>query len=335
MNLGKSYTIFEFMFWSRRLFYIALVCSSLPVILYQLLGLRWLSIPVAVVVLLGTATSFIVGFRNVQTYGRAVEAQQIWTDILSSSRCLGVMSRDFLAGRGSGRELILRHLAWLTALRYQLRTPTIWEDVGKAASVEYRKYYRVPEWDTPLNEALARYMPQAELGSLAQATCKTSCLLGTQAATIKRLLDAGEINNAFYMELLTNVRGLFALQGRAERIKNYPYPRQYEVTNRLFVRAFCLLLPFGMLTEFERLSASVSGLMHDKLVWLFIPFSAMISWIYLALEEIGQSTENPFAGNPNSVPMTQICRNIERELMDMFGEKSDVAEPTAEHGIVL
>jgi putative membrane protein len=335
MHQGKSYTVFEFMFWSRRLIYASLACGSLPVVLYQFLGLKWLSIPVSVVVLLGTATSFIVGFRNVQTYGRALEAQQIWTEILNGSRSLGVMSRDFPAGLAVGRELILRHCAWLTALRYQLRTPTIWENVGKASNAEYRKHYSVPEWETPLNEVLARYLPQTELDSLAQAESKTSRLLGTQAATIRRFLDAGEISNAFYLELVGAIKGFFAQQGRAERIKDYPYPRQYEVTNKLFVRTFCLLLPFGILTEFEKLNASVSGFMHGNMIWLVIPFSTMISWMYLALEQVGESTENPFEGNPNDVPMAQICRKIERELMDMLGEKSDVSEPTAEHGIVL
>jgi putative membrane protein len=186
-----------------------------------------------------------------------------------------------------------------------------------------------------LNEALARYLSQAELDSLTQAVSKPSRLLGTQAEMIKRFLDAGEISNAFYMELVGTIRGFFALQGRAERIKDHPYPRQYEVINKLFVRTFCLLLPFGILTEFEKLNASVLGFMHGNLIWLVIPFSAMISWMYLALEQVGESTENPFEGNPNDVPMAQICRKIERELMDMFGEKSDVSEPTAEHGIIL
>ena len=335
MHLGKSYTISEFTFWSRRQLYASLACGSLPVVLYQFFGLKWLSVPVSVVVLLGTATSFIVGFRNVQTYSRALEAQQIWTEILNGSRCLGVMSRDFLAGQAAGRDLMLRHCAWLTALRYQLRTPRIWESAGKASNVEYRKYYRVPEWETPLDEALARYLPQAELDSLAHAESKTSRLLGTQSATIRRLLDAGEIGNAFYLELVGSIKGFFVQQGRAERIKDYPYPRQYAVVNKLFVRTFCLLLPFGILTEFEKLNASVSGVMHGSMIWLVIPFSTMISWMYLALEQVGESTENPFEGNANDVPMAQICRKIEHELMDMLGEKCDIPAPTAEHGIVL
>ncbi|WP_116323012.1 bestrophin family protein [Cupriavidus sp. P-10] len=335
MHLGKSYSISEFTFWSRRQLYASVACASLPVMLYQFLGLKWLSIPVSVVVLLGTATSFIVGFRNVQTYSRALEAHQIWTEILNGSRCLGVMSRDFLAGQPGARELILRHCAWLTALRYQLRTPRVWENAGKASIVEYRKYYRIPEWETPLEKALARYLPKAELDSLAHAESKTSRLLGMQSATIKRFLDAGEISNAFYLELGGLLRGFIAQQGRAERIKDYPYPRQYAVINKLFVRTFCVLLPFGLLTEFEKLNAGVSGFMHGNMIWLVIPFGTMISWMYLALEQVGESTENPFEGNANDVPMAQISHKIERELMDMLGEKSDVPELKAERGIVL
>ncbi|MFJ1254527.1 hypothetical protein [Cupriavidus sp. CuC1] len=45
MHLGKSYKISEFTVWSRRQLYASLACGSLPVILYQFLGLKWLSIP--------------------------------------------------------------------------------------------------------------------------------------------------------------------------------------------------------------------------------------------------------------------------------------------------
>ncbi|SDC99756.1 putative membrane protein [Cupriavidus sp. YR651] len=335
MHLGKSYTLPEFIIWSRRQLYALLACGALPIVLYQFLGLKWLSIPLSVVVLLGTATSFIVGFKNVQTYNRASEAQQVWTAILTGSRFLGVISRDFPAGPAAGRELILRHCAWLTALRYQLRTPKVWENADNISNVEYRKHYRVPEWEAPLEQELARYLPQAEIDTLMHAESKTSRLLGTQATTIKRLLETGEISNAFYMELGSSIRDAFEQQGRAERIKDYPYPRQYAVINKLFVRSFCVLLPFGILTEFEKLNDVVSGFMHGNMIWLVIPFSTMISWMYLALEQVGESTENPFEGSPNDVPIALICRKIERELMEMLGEKSPIPEPASPHGIVL
>jgi predicted membrane chloride channel (bestrophin family) len=63
-----------------------LALAIIPAFLYQLLGQKWIALPWSVAVLLGTATSFIVGFKNARTYNRAVEAQQVWTAIASASR---------------------------------------------------------------------------------------------------------------------------------------------------------------------------------------------------------------------------------------------------------
>jgi putative membrane protein len=57
-----------------------------PVLGYHVADLKWLGLPWPVVALSGTATAFIVGFKNVQTENRTWEARQIWGDILSSSR---------------------------------------------------------------------------------------------------------------------------------------------------------------------------------------------------------------------------------------------------------
>lgn len=42
-------------------------------------------------------------------------------------------------------------------------------------------------------------------------------------------------------------------------------------------------------------------------------------WIFTTLEKIGESTENPFEGSANDVPITAISRNIEIDLKEMFG----------------
>ncbi len=119
MHLGKTYRVTEFIIWTRRQIYLLLAVGMLPVVLYQVLGLRWLTIPLTVVGLLGTATSFIVGFKNVQTYNRTVEAQHLWTAILGSSRFWGTSVRGFAPRPGDARELIERHVgvADLPALR--------------------------------------------------------------------------------------------------------------------------------------------------------------------------------------------------------------------------
>jgi putative membrane protein len=48
--------------------------------------------------------------------------------------------------------------------------------------------------------------------------------------------------------------------------------------------------------------------------------------MYTSLERVGESTENPFAGSANDVPISQLCRTAERELRAMLGE-TDVPPP--------
>jgi ion channel-forming bestrophin family protein len=111
--------------------------------LFQVFDLKWLAIPWVPVALVGTAASFIVGFKNTQTYNRLWEARQIWGGIVNTSRTWGIMSKDFVKAEKSDIEqLIYRHCAWLTALRFQLRKPQAWENSSKKYNIEFRKYYR-------------------------------------------------------------------------------------------------------------------------------------------------------------------------------------------------
>ena len=126
----------------------------------------------------GTATAFIVGFKNLQSYSRTWEARQIWGDIISSSRAWGTMSRDFFDNAETSTELVYRHLAWLTALRYQLRADRPWETASKAHNAEYSRYYSIPEMQTPLETELARFLPDAELTQIQATRSKATQILG-------------------------------------------------------------------------------------------------------------------------------------------------------------
>jgi ion channel-forming bestrophin family protein len=119
--------VLEFLEWTRRKLYVVLALAIIPVVFYQLLGQKWIALPWSVAVLLGTATSFIVGFKNAQTYSRAVEAQQVWTAIASASRYWGTICRNFPTNPRSTRTLIQRHVAWLTAALSTARPPSLGE----------------------------------------------------------------------------------------------------------------------------------------------------------------------------------------------------------------
>jgi putative membrane protein len=70
-------------------------------------------------------------------------------------------------------------------------------------------------------------------------------------------------------------------------------------------------------------------------VWLTIPFSTIIIWIFFLVDRIGDFSENPFEAAYNDVPISAISRTIEIDLLEMLGEE-DIPEPyPIENGFLL
>lgn len=320
MHIGKSYKLSDFLFWTRKKIYTLVILGTIPVLLYHLCGLKWMTVPWTVVSLLGTATAFIVGFKNTQTYNRTRDAHTVWTNISNTSKTLGIMCRDYFQDAGVVRTMLYRHFAWLTALRYQMREERIWEVADTQHNAEYQRYYSIPERQKACEEELLKYIPAEELAAVAGTRNKATQLLALQSKTVKAVYESQAILPAQFIEMQRTLNTLFGQQAQSESLKDTPYPRQYSIINTIFVRMFCLLLPFGMLREFDKLNDGITGFMNGHMIWLLIPFSVIISWMYTSLVQVGESTENPFEGSANDVPISQICREIEIDLREMLGE---------------
>lgn len=52
----------------------------------------------------------------------------------------------------------------------------------------------------------------------------------------------------------------------------------------------------------------------------------VVGWVFFTLEQVGESTENPFEGGANDVPISSMSRAIEIDLRDMLGE-ANLPEP--------
>lgn len=334
MHIGRSYRFVEVLYWTRRRAYLLAYSATVMTALYQLGGWRWLALPWPVLALLGTAASFIVGFKNAQTYQRTVEAQQIWSSITATSRYWGLISRDFPTGGNAGTALLNRHFAWLTAVRYQLRTTRVWEAAGHAPNAEYRaRLFGVEEHVAPLDVTLEKYLPREEVARLTTGGSIAVALMSLQSRAIRDMFASGDIALLQHTEMQKTLKDLIDQHARAERIKNFPYPRQYAIINRMFVWSFALLLPMGVVKEFSQLNAP--GSLQQHMVWLAIPFSVLVAWMYVALDQVGESTENPFEGGANDVPITHMCGSIEHELRTMLGECAAAAPAEPRNHILL
>jgi putative membrane protein len=333
MHVGKSYKAYEFISWSRGRIFALLVVSAGAVVLYQVAGFKGVQLPWSIVLLLGTTVALVTGFKNTQTYNRSVDAQQAWSAISASSRLWGVLCCDFL-GADASRTLIYRHLAWLTALRFALRTPRPWETANQKANAEFkRRRYRVLEEETSLQEELAAYVSLQDAGTILRASNPAARALQMQSSNLKSLLKTAVLPMQSYLEMLKVLHDLNDDQSRTERIKNCPYPRQYAVVSALFVTIFCILLPFGMIGQFVMLNTEMEGIIKENIVWMVVPFSVLIGWMYTSLDQVGDSTSNPFEGGANDVPISQISRTIEIELRELLGEKDLPPALPATNGI--
>ena len=55
-------------------------------------------------------------------------------------------------------------------------------------------------------------------------------------------------------------------------------------------------------------------------VWLNIPFTVIVIWVFNTMLRIGLAGENPFEGSPNDVPISNISRGITRDLLQLIDE---------------
>jgi len=72
----------------------------------------------------------------------------------------------------------------------------------------------------------------------------------------------------------------------------------------------------------------------DWMIYLQIPFSVLISWIFTTMESVGDNSTDPFEGRLNDVPMTALCRTIEIDLRDMLNEEN-LPEPIQPKDYIL
>lgn len=340
MHSGKNFTLIEVVTWTRKDIYTLLAISFVPTFCYAVLGWKWLSIPWLPVAMLGTAVAFVVGFKNNASYDRMWEARKAWGAIVNASRSWGIMVKDFITNRHAAtplsdaelREIKMklthRHFAWLTALRYQLREARAWEAIYKPHNQEYKdRWFHVSEHNNDLEAQLLHYLPADEVKEIMQKTNRATHIISLQSDSLKQLLEKGLIEDFRHMELQKLLVEFYNQQGVSERIKNFPYPRQFATLNLYFIKIFVFLVPLGMLQEFNQLG--------DQLIWLAVPFSALSTWIFTTMEKIGESTESPFEGSANDVPITAISRSIEIDLREMFNETTVPAPLKPENNILL
>jgi putative membrane protein len=126
---------------------------------------------------------------------------------------------------------------------------------------------------------------------------------------------------------------LARLQADLKRIKNYPHARNFYSIEIILVKMFVAIVPFALFPYAQDLGKS-AGIGHWT-VWLNVPFSAVVGWVFVSLEKVGENSSNPFEGGSNDVPISFIARRIEIEMRLMLGEETDLKPIEAKNSILF
>lgn len=321
------------------------VWVCLVTIVYYVSGWKWMNIPWLPVSVIGTAVAFYLGFKNNQAYDRLWEARKIWGGIVNTSRAWGSSTSGFVTNifnenpiseqelKNIIKNLIYRQIAWLYTLRQQLLVPTQWEHISQNKHVSKTTERRMRNMgarfmsDVDIENIIKSCVSPSEFKNLGAHKNAATQLIFQQAETLKELRTKNIIDDFRHMELQKLLNDLYEHQGKCERIKKFPLPRQYGSMSFVFVGIFIFLLPFATLN----ISGSLGFIGYITTFLLTV----LISWIYIMMELIGDYSENPFEGLGNDIPMLSLCRTIEIDLRQMLGEKElpEAIEPV--NGVLM
>lgn len=316
MYTKKNYGFWMTFNWSKMAFIYGFIYSLLIALLHYVLSSQYkvdISLPWQPLGVLGISVAFYLGFKNNSSYDRLWDARKSWGRIVNNSRSFGSCINAFVSGEEDvkiKKSIIYRHIAWLTALRFQLRLSRPWEHIVDRRD-EYPKTVDT-DYFTKLEKEIAPYIAKAEFDSYRSKSNIAAQILNTQAKALQNLRNNNYFEDFRHMELHQLIKSFYDDQGGCERIKNFPFPRQYTSVAYWSTLVFALLIPFGIINIFLE--------SKTNLYWANLPLSSLLIWIFFLMEKIGDYSENPFEGTYNDVPITSIARSIEIDMREMVND---------------
>ncbi|MFB9864424.1 bestrophin family protein [Rufibacter immobilis] len=317
VHRNLSWRAIAYYTWKSMLYYLLL--SAAVFLLHDYFEVIKLHLPFSTLTALSTALAIFLGFKNSNAYERWWEARQIWGQLVNSSRSWArqVITMIIPANAQEAQEvrelqerMVYRHLAFVHGLRVFLRRPKPYNETRQEEIYEEANEYT----DT------ISFLSPNEYKVFCHKNNPPNYLLNLQGDDLRRAYDRGWLSDYRFVQLEQTLVEFNNIQGRSERIKNTPFPRQYSFFSRVFVFIHASLLPFVFVEELR---------------WASIPVSVIISFVFLCLDLVGERTEDPFENRLEDVPLTALSLGIETNLKEHLGDRNFPAQKDSSNGVVL
>jgi putative membrane protein len=314
--------------------------SVISTLLLQISHWNFLTIPIPILTITGSALAISLAFKNQQCYARFNDAlvladQLVTSSMILANRLVSALGKiDASSSVPEIRRIFYRHFAWLTALRFRLRDTKAWENTLDPGNITFLARIPSPESQSVLEDEIREYLSDAEMQKLLKFPDNMETqILRWQYEEISNLHTINVINDPIFIFISSAIDDLLRLQGGLERIKNYPYSRNYYSITIILVMIFVAMVPFGLFSYAQDLGRPFG--IEGWTAWLNVPFSVVVGWVFVSLEKVGENSSNPFEGGSNDVPISFIARKIEIEMRSMLGEDIELKPVEAKHDILF
>lgn len=230
--------------------------------------------------LIGLTLAIFLGFRNGTSYARYWEARTLWGSVLNETRTMLRQALTLADTPAQASLLAMRLIAFVHALRHQLRR-------------------------TDPSADFARLLPAEDRSRLASARFKPSLLLLMAGEWLRDRRQTDRMAPALVQAMEAPLGRLTDALGGCERIAGTPIPFTYTVIVHRTIYLYCVLLPFGLVDSI--------GPMTPVIV-------AFIAYTFFALEALGAEIEEPFGTEQNDLALDAMSAMIESTLRELLGQ---------------
>nr|WP_121273197.1 bestrophin family ion channel [Pedobacter schmidteae] len=265
---------------------IMIASCTVAYLIREYLLVHHIEIPSIIPALLGTAIAFFIGFNNNQAYDRWWEARKIWGALVNDSRSY---TRALVNYVDEDKVISRRMVLRHIAFLYALKA----------------------NLRGTVDEIYIKYLDEEDLKEIKTHSNAHNAILNIQARDLQLLSKLNYVDGFRFIEINEMLVRFSDSMGMSERIKNTVFPTTYSYLTKVFIWLFVV--------TFTLVISHTTGVYSIFLGWL-------IGFVFVSTQINGMSMVNPFENNSAGVPLNQITRTIEINLLQMLGEK-DIPEP--------
>jgi putative membrane protein len=278
-HLGTSWTLRRIV---RGVLAVGLYTAAIVVVFmwFDIVAPRALS---GIFSLLGLILSIIMVFRTNSAYDRWWEGRKQWGALTNHARGLAIQLDAVLRPEArEERELLARLIGnFALALSGHLRDKV---DRSTLAGVA----------DDVADDGQPGFDPPDHVPAF---------LARLLVARIHRLRREGAIDGFDLVATKPHTQAMLEAAGACDRIRRTPIPFSYSVFIKLFIVAYSVLLPLGMVPEYG---------------FFAVPLVMLIVFALLGLELMAEEIEEPFGLDCNDLPTETIARRVQLDTATLL-----------------